>query len=525
VDLTTNLTTEAAAGSDAAPRRGHAGAVHEMFASAAAGTPDVVAVELGAERVTYAELDARANRLARRLRRLGVGPDERVALVLERSVEMVVAVLGVLKAGGCYVPVDPAYPARRIAHMLADSRATVLVTTSALAARLPAGASAVLAVDADADLVAREASTAPAVEVDPENLAYVLYTSGSTGPPKGAALPHRALASLLRWQLRRWGAGAAARTLQFASLSFDVSFQEIFSTWCAGGTLVLVDGPTRRDAQALLAYLRETRVERLFLPFAALQNLAEVAARAGAVLPDLREVAAAGEALRATPQLRAFFRQNPRARLENQYGPSETHVVCAHRLAADPEGWPALPPIGAPVDGATLHLLDDRPDTAPGAAGELCAAGAALARGYLGRPALTAERFVPSPFGPAGARLYRTGDRARWTAGGELEYLGRTDEQVKVRGYRVEPGEVEAAVASHPAVHQAAVAAHGEGAERRLVAYVVALPGWTADAASLRAHVAARLPEPMVPAAWVALEALPLTPSGKVDRRALPEPE
>ncbi|HEU4454354.1 MAG TPA: amino acid adenylation domain-containing protein [Longimicrobium sp.] len=518
--------TEVAEGAGAAARRDQAGVVHEMFAAAAAASPDAVAVELGAERVTYADLDARANRLARRLRRLGVGPDERVALALERSVEMVVAVLGVLKAGGCYVPVDPAYPARRIAHMLEDSRASVLVTTSALAARLPAGASAVLAVDADADLVAREASTAPAVEVDAENLAYVLYTSGSTGLPKGAALPHRALASLLRWQLRRWGAGAAARTLQFASLSFDVSFQEIFSTWCAGGTLVLVDDPTRRDAHALLAYLRETRVERLFLPFAALQNLAEAAARAGAALPDLREVATAGEALRATPQLRAFFRLNPRARLENQYGPSETHVVSAHRLAADPDGWPALPPIGAPVDGATLHVLDDRPGAgAPGAAGELYASGAALARGYLGRPALTAERFVPSPFGPAGARLYRTGDRARWTAGGELEYLGRTDAQVKVRGYRVEPGEVEAAVASHPSVHQAAVAAHGDGAARRLVAYVVALPGRTADVASLRAHVAARLPEHMVPAAWVALEALPLTPSGKVDRRALPEPE
>jgi amino acid adenylation domain-containing protein len=499
--------------------------VHEMLAPAAARTPDAVAVEFGGERVTYAELDARANRLARRLRRLGVGPDERVAIALERSVDMVAAVLAVLKAGGCYVPVDPAYPAARIAHMLGDSRAAVLVTTSALAARLPAGDFAVLALDADADLVARESSEPPIVEVDGENLAYVLYTSGSTGMPKGAALPHRALANLLRWQIARWGGSAAARTLQFSSLSFDVSFQEIFSTWCAGGTLVLVDDDTRRDAQALLAYLRETRIERLFLPFAALQNLAEVAVRTGAVLPDLREVVTAGEALRATPQLRAFFGQNPRARLENQYGPSETHVVSAHLLAAESGAWPPLPPIGAPVDGAGLHVLDERLDAAPpGAEGELYASGKALARGYLARPALTAERFVPSPFGPAGGRLYRTGDRARWTPDGELEYLGRTDAQVKVRGYRVELGEVEAAVASHPAVHQAAVAAHGDGAAKRLVAYVVALPGRAAEPAGLRAHVAARLPEHMVPAAWVPLDVLPLTPSGKVDRRALPEP-
>jgi amino acid adenylation domain-containing protein len=502
-----------------------AAVVHEMFDAAVARTPDAAAVEFGAERVSYGDLDSRANRLANRLRRLGVGPDERVAIALERSVEMVVTVLAVLEAGGCYVPVDPAYPAERIAHMLGDSRAAVLVTTSALAARLPAGDFAVLSLDADADLVRRESAAPPVVEVDGENLAYVLYTSGSTGLPKGAALPHRALANLLRWQISRGGEDAAARTLQFSSLSFDVSFQEIFSTWCAGGTLVLVDDDTRREAQALLAYLRETRVERLFLPFAALQNLAEVAARTSAALPELREVVTAGEALRATPQLRAFFRLNPRARLENQYGPSETHVVSAHRLAANPEEWPPLPPIGAPVDGAGLHVLDERLDeAAPGVEGEVYAAGAALARGYLERPALTAERFVPSPFGSAGARLYRTGDRARFTPDGELEYLGRTDAQVKVRGYRVELGEVEASVASHPAVHQAVVAAHGEGAAKRLVAYVVALPGRTAEPTSLRAHVAARLPEHMVPAAWVALSALPLTPSGKVDRRALPEP-
>ncbi|HYW08528.1 MAG TPA: amino acid adenylation domain-containing protein [Longimicrobium sp.] len=501
------------------------GVVHEMFATAAARTPAAVAVEFGGERVTYAELDARANRLARRLRRLGVGPDERVALALERSVGMTVAVLAVLKAGGCYVPADPAYPAERIAHMLGDSRAAVLVTTSALAARLPTGASAVLAVDADADLIAREDPASPDARVDAENLAYVLYTSGSTGLPKGAALPHRALANLLHWQLRRWGSGAPARTLQFSSLSFDVSFQEIFSTWCAGGTLVLVDDDTRRDAEALLAYLDDARVERCFLPFAALQNLAEVGARTGAALPELREVITAGEALRSTPQLRDFFRMNPRARLENQYGPSETHVVSAHLLAADPGAWPPLPPIGAPIEGAALHLLDERGAAVPpDGEGEVYVAGAALARGYLARPALTAERFIPSPFGPAGARLYRTGDRARWTADSELEYLGRTDAQVKVRGYRVELGEVEASVQSHPAVHQAAVAAHGDGASKRLVAYVVALPGRTAEAASLRAHVAARLPEHMVPAAWVPLEVLPLTPSGKVDRRALREP-
>ncbi|HEX8905872.1 MAG TPA: condensation domain-containing protein, partial [Longimicrobiaceae bacterium] len=335
----------------------------------------------------------------------------------------------------------------------------------------------------------------------------------------------------------RGGRGAGARTLQFASLSFDVSFQEIFTTWAAGGTLVLIDDESRRDAERLLAHLRETRIERLFLPFAALQNLAETASGDGgqgtgdsgneaARLPDLREVITAGEALRATPQLRAFFRANRQAVLENHYGPSETHLISAHPLAGDAGEWPALPPIGAPISNTRLYVLDGRMEPAPlGVPGELYAGGECLARGYLGRPALTAEKFVPDPFGPAGARLYRTGDRVRWTASGVLEYVGRTDFQVKIRGFRVEPGEVEAVLGTHPAVRQAAVAARGEGAEKRLVGYVVPAAGAAPAHAELRAHVAARLPEYMVPAAWVTLERMPLTPSGKVDRRALPDPD
>ncbi|HEX8393727.1 MAG TPA: amino acid adenylation domain-containing protein, partial [Longimicrobium sp.] len=341
-----------------------------------------------------------------------------------------------------------------------------------------------------------------------------------------AALPHRALVNLLRWQLARWNGAAPARTLQFASLSFDVSFQEIFATWAAGGTLVLTDDDTRRDAEALLALLREQRVERLFLPFAALQNLAETAEHAEASLPELREIVTAGEALRSTPQLRAFVAANPGLRLDNQYGPSETHVVSAHRVAEDAREWPLLPPIGTPVDNTRLHVLDARLNPAPvGVPGELFAAGLNLARGYLNRPGLTAERFIPDPFGASGSRLYRTGDLARWVPTGELEYVGRTDFQVKVRGFRVEPGEIEAALGTHPAVREAAVAVRGEGAEKRIVAWLVPVEGAAPTLADLRAHVASRVPEYMVPATWVTLESMPLTPSGKVDRRALPAPD
>ena len=547
--------------------------VHAMVSAQAARTPDAAAVEWRGERVTYAELEARANRLAHRLVRMGVEPDARVAVSMERSIDLVVSVLAVLKAGGCYVPVDPSYPADRVAYMLEDSGARVVLTTTASAARLPAARAALLRVDAERAALAAEPAQAPRVEVDPENLLYVIYTSGSTGRPKGAALPHRALWTLLRWQIARWGAAAAARTLQFASLSFDASFHEIFTAWATGGTLVLVDDDTRRDGEALIGYLREHGVERLFIPFAGLQNLAEAAEtgdrtagdrtagdrgqgtgdgqQGSARLPHLRGVITAGEALRSTPQLRAFFRANPGCVLENHYGPSETHVVSVHAVEGEPDAWPALPPIGAPVDGTRLYVLDRHmAPVAPGIPGELYIGGAVLGRGYLGRPAITAERFVPDPLSTVpGARLYRTGDRVRWketaSAGvrecgsaldsarvqrlhagaAVLEYIGRTDFQVKVRGFRVEPGEIEAALTEHPSVVQAAVVARDEGAAKRLAAYVVPAAGAEVSVPALRAHLAGRLPEYMVPAAWRVMEALPLTPSGKVDRRSLPEAE
>ncbi|HET7232357.1 MAG TPA: amino acid adenylation domain-containing protein [Longimicrobium sp.] len=520
--LSADERTELVDGVNLTNRQWDGALVHELVARQAANTPGAVAVEHAGDALTYAELEARANRLAHRLVRLGVVPDTRVAVAMERSVEMVVAVLAVLKAGGCYVAVDPGYPADRIAYMLADSRASVVLTTSAVADRLPSTGAVIVRVDVED--VASESSAPPTVDLHPENLLYVLYTSGSTGRPKGAALPHRALANVIRWQLERCGDDAAARTLQFASLSFDVSFQEIFSTWAGGGTLVLIDDETRRDADALLAYLRAERIERLFIPFAGLQGLAEIAEGGDAHLPHLREVITAGEALRATPQLRALFRANPQTTLDNHYGPSETHVISAHLVAGDPVAWPALPPIGAPVANTRLYVLDGEMQPAPlGVPGELYAAGIHLARGYLARPALTAERFVPNPFGPAGSRLYRTGDRVKRTDA--LEYVGRTDFQVKIRGFRVEPGEVEAVLAGHPAVSQAAVTARGEGAARRLAAYVVPTADASPTIAELRAHVAARLPEHMVPRAWRVMDALPLTPSGKVDRRALPEPD
>jgi amino acid adenylation domain-containing protein len=495
---------------------------HQIVARQAALTPDTVAVEHGEERLSYRELAARAGRLAGVLRAAGVGADVPVALWVGRSLALPVGVLAVLEAGGACLPLDPSYPAERLALMIADAGPRLVVAEKGVLGELPPGLDAVV-LDEHGETAAAAPDSMPGPAVDPENLAYILYTSGSTGRPKGVALTHRAVVNLALW------AGSARpergrRVLQFSPLSFDVSFEEMLSTWASGGALVLMPEEMRRDPDALLDFLIEKRIERLFQPFVALQQLAEAAREQGRTPPDLRELVTAGEQLRVTPAVAALCQGG--ARLFNEYGPTETHVTTAFLLRGEPGGWPALPPIGRPIANHRILLLDRGRLPVPlGLPGELCVGGAGLARGYFRRPDLTADRFIPDPGGTEpGARLYRTGDLARWTAGGDLEYLGRTDFQVKVRGYRVEPGEVEAAVAAHPGVRDAAVVARQDPpGGLRLVAYVV-WDGEGSSEAGLREALKARLPAAMVPAAFVELAALPLTPSGKVDRRALAGP-
>ncbi|HET7234051.1 MAG TPA: amino acid adenylation domain-containing protein, partial [Longimicrobium sp.] len=496
--------------------------VHHLFEARAEQAPDAAAVVGEEGHLTYRELNERANRLAHHLRGLGVGPESRVGICLERGPRLVMAVLAVLKAGGACVPLDPGYPAQRLALMAADAGVAVLLAEAATRGAVPAGGAPV--VDVDDAGIERHPAGNPGVRVDGGNLAYVLFTSGSTGRPKGVMLPHAALANLAAWHQADPVLAEPRRTLQFASLSFDVSFQEIAVTLAGGGALVLVSDEVRRDPAELARFIARHGVERIFVPFVALQALAEAAAEGGVRL-GLREVVTAGEQLVATPQLRALVEAAPGCRVVNHYGPTETHVATAHTLDVEPSAWPALPPIGRPVASTRVYVLEAGLAPAPiGVPGELYVGGAQLARGYLDRPAQTAERFVPDPFGgEPGARLYRTGDRARWRAGGTLEYLGRADQQVKIRGFRVEPGEVEAALRQHPGVRDCAVAAREDvPGHRRLVAYVVA---GGVDADELREQLRRTLPEHMVPSAVVALERLPLTPSGKVDRRALPAPE
>ncbi|MFE3602201.1 amino acid adenylation domain-containing protein [Streptomyces sp. NPDC059142] len=502
---------------------------HRWFERRAAAEPGRAALEQDGRQVTYGELDGLAEAVAGALRAASVRPGDFVAVAVRRSPAMVAAVLGVLKAGAAYVPLDLDHPAERLAMILEDTAAPVVLVDAHTRAALPPSAARLLDVTAVTEVTGR----APAVPVPPplippEAVAYVTYTSGSTGRPKGICMPHRAVGNLVGWQLERYApVPAGQRTLQFASLSFDVSFQEIFSTFAAGGTLVLISEDQRRDVHALADLLTALRVERLFIPAAALQQMAE-GHRAGGGLPrTLRTVISGSEQLVVTDDLRHLFSALPDGRLHNEYGPSETHVTTAHALSGDPADWPAWAPIGRPVTASRLYLLDPWGRPVPvGVTGELYVGGAGPAHGYLGMAAATAAAFVPDPFsGEPGARLYRTGDQARYRPDGTLVFLGRADDQVKISGYRVELGEVRTVLEEHPEVGTAFVRVWGErSADRRLVAYATPSPGADPDEEGLRAYLRARLPAYMVPAAYVLLETFPLTVNGKVDRRRLPEP-
>jgi amino acid adenylation domain-containing protein len=403
--------------------------------------------------------------------------------------------------------------------MLADSRAEALICPGDLAARftVPNGVR-VIDLEAVSSLDGQRPERLP--RADGEDLGYVIYTSGSTGFPKGVLMPHRPLASLLEWQARNSAATVGWRTLQFAAFSFDVAFQEIFATWSTGGTLVLVADDVRRDPNLLLQYMIDQRVDRFYAPFVALQQLAETAVRGGRFPAGLREVITAGEQLHVSPAIREFFRRTG-ASLENQYGPSETHVVTAERLPADPAQWPDLPAIGKPIDRATVAILDiDQQPLPVGVPGEICVSGIPLANGYTGNPELTAERFIRPD--DATAPTYRTGDFGILLPDGRIEYLGRRDGQVKIRGLRVELGEIEARLKAQAGLADAVVVSQQSASQgRRLIAYYLLVPGFDVPPRTLRRSLAEIVPQHMVPSAFVALTELPLTPSGKVDRRQL----
>jgi amino acid adenylation domain-containing protein len=430
----------------------------------------------------------------------------------------VAAVLGVLKASCAYLPIDPSFPAERLAYMIEHAGVQRgLVTPAHARAECVARIERLIVGEPDTRPCAR-----PERAAAPSAAAYVIYTSGSTGRPKGIVMPHAPLASLMAWQCARSEVGPGDATAHVSAFSFDVSCQELFSTWSSGGKLVIAPEAERRDVRALLQLLRAERVARVFVPVVLLHELAEISAQLELDLPALREIITAGEQLEITPAVRAFFARHPACRLDNQYGPSETHVATAQPLAAEPAHWPLTPAIGRPLPGVRAYVVDAQQKLAPiGVPGELLLAGSCVADGYIADPELTAERFGRDPFAPS-ARSYATGDLARWLPDGTLEFLGRRDAQVKIRGYRVELAEVEATIlaAADGCVRRAAVVVQPGG--RQLAAYVQCAPGAQLDRPALERALARRLPAPMLPSVIAELERLPLTPSGKLDRRALP---
>ena len=497
--------------------------LHELFAAQAQSTPERMAVIAGEQQWTYAELDERANQIAWRLQQLGCGIEERVGICVQRSLEMTAGMLGVLKAGATYVPLDPAYPQERLKLMVRDAGVRLVLTQSWLAEQLPEGVAQVIYLDEGWETKAQHQYKSP--KVSPDSLVYVIYTSGSTGIPKGVALSHRAVVNLILWQIEDSRLAEGAKTAQFHSFSFDVSCQEMFSTWASGGSLVLITEEDRKDVNQLLVTLSEKGVERLFLPPVALQQLAE--APIDRTLPKtLKHVIAAGEQLQITQPLLNFFGRLKNCALHNQYGPSESHIVTEFALPLSPDDWPTFPPIGRPIANTQMHLLDERLQQVPvSVPGQLYIGGVCLARGYLNRPDMTAERFIPDHLSnQPGARLYRTGDLARYLADGNIEFLGRIDNQVKVRGFRIEPGEIEATLRRHPSVQEAVVVVRGQE-DKRLIAYLISDHDPPPSTTELIRFLGETLPAYMIPSIFVFLDALPLTPSGKVDRRSLPAPD
>ena len=496
--------------------------IHQLFEEQVERSPEATALVYEAQQLTYGELNARANRLAHHLRTLGVGPEVLVGVCLERSIELVVAMLAILKAGGAYVPLDPSYPAERLAFMLEDTRAPVLLTEQRSLAKLPIYTGHTVCLDRDAARIAQHPETSPPPSANPTNLAYVIYTSGSTGKPKGVMIEQRGLCNYLLWAQRRFPLASGDRVLQSTPTSFDIANLELFSPLIAGARMVIAEPGTHRFASELVTLARHQRITILQVVPSMLAAIVDVPDLTA--LKSLRRVFTAGELL--LPEVVRRFLGQSDAELVNGYGPTETTIYSTFWVC-DPRGARKVIPIGRPVANTRIYILDAQGGLLPaGIAGEVYIAGDGVARGYWQQPDLTNARFVPDPFGGPNARMYRTGDLARYLPDGNLEFLGRRDHQVKIRGHRIELGEVEAALARHPGIAAAVVTVrHDRPGHHQLVGYVIARGESSLAASEVRAFLELTLPDFMIPVAFVVLDEFPRTPSGKVDRKRLPAPD
>jgi amino acid adenylation domain-containing protein len=496
--------------------------LHQLFEVQAEQTPEAVAVVFEAQEVTYRELNARANQLARYLQKRGVGPETLVGICVERSVEMIIGVLGILKAGGIYVPLDPMYPRERLSFMLEDARVPLLVTQQRLLDRLPAQGVELVCLDTAWQSIAHESRENVTSSVTASNLAYVIYTSGSTGRPKGVCIPHRGVVRLVKGTTYV-NLTAEEVFLQLAPLSFDASTFEIWGCLLNGARLVIFPPYTPSLAELGQA-LQQYHITTLWLTAGLFHAMVEGQLES---LRQVRQLLAGGDVL-SVSHVKEALRQVGEGRLINGYGPTEsTTFACCYEMTEPNQPGPRVP-VGRPIANTQVYVLDRSGQPVPvGVPGELHIGGDGLARDYLNHPQLTSEKFIPHPFSnEAGARLYKTGDLVRYRPDGNLEFLGRLDHQVKVHGFRIELGEVEAALDHHPAIRQSVVIAREDpSGDKRLIAYVVSTLGAAPPVGELRSFLKSKLPEYMMPSTFVMLDRLPLTPNGKVDRRALPTPE
>jgi amino acid adenylation domain-containing protein len=495
----------------------------------AQGREDNAALHFGQSTISYGQLQKQSNRLACCLIDEGIKRGDRVGISLDRSIEMIACVIGILKAGAAYVPLDPHYPLKRLNIMKEDAGLRLLITHEKYLNTFEIEADNAVMWKAINERMAAYSGEAPMVSVRPEDPAYIIFTSGSTGRPKGVTMPHRALSNLIEWQLERKYFKEEAHVLQYSSISFDVSFQEIATTLASGGVLHLIEDQERRDPRVLLKRLDEWSIERLFIPFVALRSLIEVALTKTYLPGALKEIITAGEQLRVDAAVRKFFMQLPQhATLDNQYGPSETHVISAHLLGDEPSKWIDLPPIGKPVKNNSIYILDKNMQPVDdGESGELYLAGRNVANGYIGRDDLTKECFIDNPFEhPGRPVLYKTGDLGVYNEDGSIEFLGRADHQIKIRGYRVEPGEINSVGAKYPGVAQCLTHVLHDGAKKpQLVTYFITAKGIKVSKEGFKTHLSSSLPDYMVPAFVMEIKEIPYTPSGKVDKKGLPNPQ
>jgi amino acid adenylation domain-containing protein len=493
--------------------------VQQLVARQAAVGPDATALVVDDRVISYEELNRRANQLAHHLQTLGVGPNVLVGLCVERSLNMVVGLLGILKAGGAYVPLDPTYPSERLAFLLEDTQARVVMTSERLARELDVRGAQVVRLDADAAILDQQSEADPSSLANANDLAYVIYTSGSTGRPKGVQITHGGLLNLVFWHRRTFALTPSDRATQLTSPAFDATGWELWPYLTCGASIYLPDDETRISPALLRDWLVKRQITITFLPTA----LAE-SAMTLEWPPDtaLRYLLTGADTLHRYPPSSLPFA------VINNYGPTEATVVATFGQVP-PTGNPDIPPsIGRPIDNSRIYILDEHLCQVPiGVPGELYIGGAGVARGYLGHPELTAERFIADPFSSEpDARMYKTGDLARFLSDGQIAFMGRTDHQIKIRGYRIEPGEIVSALNRHPAIQTSIVIAREDiPGDKCLVAYLVLAAGIRITASSLREALMTSLPDFMVPAAFVSLEALPLTPNGKLDRAALPVPD